>query len=76
MEHVRTALSEIAGAMEAGGGAAGVSAGLAIQSYQVRSIRATVEGWTGQIRTCLEGIAQLAAAQMLELGRGVAGRGR
>ncbi|HZZ37874.1 MAG TPA: DUF883 family protein [Acidobacteriaceae bacterium] len=76
MEHVRAALNLIAGAMEAGGSAADVSAGLAIQSYQVRSIRATVEGWTGQIRMCLEGIAQLAAAEMLELGRGVAGRER
>jgi hypothetical protein len=74
MEHVRAALNLIAGAME--GSAADVSAGLAIQSYQVRSIRATVEGWTGQIRMCLEGIAQLAAAEMLELGRGVAGRER
>jgi methyl-accepting chemotaxis protein len=76
MEHVQAALSDVAGAMETGGAAAEVAAGLAIQSYQVRSIRATVEGWTGQIRMCLEGIAHLAAAEMLELGRGVAGRER
>ena len=75
MEHVRAALGEIAEELEAGGGP-GVGAGLAIQSYQVRSIRTTVEGWTGQIRRCLDAIAQLAAEEILELGRGVLGRER
>ncbi|MGA7522485.1 MAG: hypothetical protein WBW84_08375 [Acidobacteriaceae bacterium] len=76
MEHVRSALIEIAGEMENGGVAAEVAAGLTIQSYQLRSIRATVEGWTGQIHRCLEGIAQLAATEMLELGRSLLGRER
>ncbi len=76
MEHVRDALKEIAGDLETGGAAAEVAAGLAIQNYQVRSIEATVEGWTGQIRNCLETIAHLAAADILELGRGVLGRER
>jgi uncharacterized phage infection (PIP) family protein YhgE len=76
MEHVRASLGAIAADLEAGGGAAGVAAGLAIQSYQVRSIEATVEGWTGQIRRCLEQIAHLAAAEILEMGRGVLGRER
>ncbi|MGB7354876.1 MAG: hypothetical protein WBD06_14310 [Acidobacteriaceae bacterium] len=75
MEHVRAALSEIAGEMETGGDAE-VAAGLSIQSYQVRSIQATVEAWTGQIRRCLEGIAQLAATEILDMGRGVLGRER
>ncbi|MGA8530545.1 MAG: hypothetical protein WB622_12580 [Acidobacteriaceae bacterium] len=77
MEHVRAALSEIAGELETHGDAGSeVAAGLTIQSYQVRSIQATVEGWTGQIRTCLEAIARLTASEILELGRGVLGRER
>ncbi len=75
MEHVGAAMAEVAGEMESGDGTAGdVAAGLTIQSYQVRSIQATVEGWTGQIRRCLEGIAQLAAGEILEMGRSVLDR--
>jgi len=75
MEHVHAALGEIAKEMENGEKTEAV-AGLTIQSYQVRSIQVTVEGWTGQIRRCLDAIAQLAAAEILELGRGVLGRER
>ncbi|HEX3662198.1 MAG TPA: hypothetical protein VHU89_12240 [Acidobacteriaceae bacterium] len=76
IEHVQEALTEIAGEMDNGGRTPEGGAGLAIQSYQVRSIQATVGGWTGQIRTCLEGIAQLAASEILEMGRDVLGRER
>jgi hypothetical protein len=73
MEHVQAALSEMA--LEDGGeGSAERTAGLTIQGYQVRNLQATVEGWTGQIRRCLDGIAQLAAAEILEMGRGALGR--
>ena len=70
-EHVQAALTGMAGEMEAGAGGLETAAGLRIQSYQLQSIRGTVEGWTGQIRSCLEGVARLAASEILELGRGV-----
>ncbi len=77
MEHVRGGAGrDRRGDLETGGGAGEVAAGLTIQSYQVRSIETTVEGWTGQIRRCLERIAQLAVAEILEMGRGVLGRER
>lgn len=76
MEHVRSALHAIAAEMESSGGSAELAEGLTIQSYQVRSIQATAEGWTGQIRRCLDAIGQLAAAEILNLGRGALGRER
>jgi hypothetical protein len=40
---------------------------LKVQSYQLRSIRETVAGWTAQIRRCLEGIGRIASSEILEL---------
>lgn len=78
-EHVQAALGRIADDLESGGdgAAAGMTqAGLAIQSGQLRSVRTTVEGWTGQIRVCLDGIARITASEILELGRGMLGAER
>jgi methyl-accepting chemotaxis protein len=69
IEHVQEALGTIAAGLDGGDGAAGGAmwAGLAIQSYQLRNVQQTIEGWMTQIRTCLEGIAQIAGAELLNL---------
>ena len=76
IEHVRDAVQAMAAELrgrrtEVRGGNAEEPAGLAIalkiQSYQLRSIRETVEGWTAQIRRCLEGIGRIASSEILEL---------
>ena len=71
IEHVADALRMIAG-MEAGEGADGgaqLRAGLSIQSYQLRNVAQTVEGWLTQIRSCLEGIGRIASSELLNMGR-------
>jgi hypothetical protein len=77
IEHVQSAVRAIAaelretGQDRKGSGEAERRAGLAIwlriQSYQLRRIRETVEGWTVQIRTCLEGIGRIASSDILAL---------
>ncbi|MGB9032538.1 MAG: hypothetical protein WCC27_20610 [Acidobacteriaceae bacterium] len=70
IEHVQAALgtiaAELAGEERASPGETG--AGLAVQSYQLRSVRETVRGWTAQIRRCLEAIGHIASSEILELG--------
>lgn len=69
MEHVVSALRMIAGtgAEEMADGEKGV--GLTIQSYQLRNVAQTGEGWLTQIRSCLDGIARIASAELRDLGR-------
>jgi hypothetical protein len=69
LEHVREALGTIAGGLdgEEGEEPAAMRVGLAIQSYQLRNARRTVEGWVAQIQTCLDGIAHLAGSELLAL---------
>jgi methyl-accepting chemotaxis protein len=75
IEHVRSALEMIAGQMEGVDGAADpeetraqIRAGLTIQLEQLKHIRETVKGWTSQIRECLDGIARIAAEEIVGLG--------
>ena len=73
IEHVYEALQWIAADLEGSGGArlGETRAGLAIQSYQLENVRRTVEGWTAQIRTCLEGIARITSSELIDLGHAV-----
>jgi methyl-accepting chemotaxis protein len=69
IEHVQAALLTIAD--ELGGEerpSAGTEAGLMVQSYQLRSVRETVRGWTTQIGSCLEAIRHITSSEILELG--------
>ena len=43
-------------------------AGLTIQIYQLESIKATVENWTGQMKTCMEGILRVSASELVRIG--------
>ena len=49
-------------------------AGLTIQIYQLKSIKATVETWTTQIKACMEGILRVSASEMVALGPLVQGQ--
>lgn len=48
-----------------------VYAGLTIQVYQLRAIKETVANWTSQIKTCMEGILQVSASQIVGIGPAV-----
>lgn len=77
IEHVEKAMGAIALELRdvsADGGAAGAAGkrteaalGLRIQSYQLRGIRETVEGWTEQIRSCLAALGHIASSEVLEM---------
>jgi hypothetical protein len=43
-------------------------AGLTIQTYQLRSIKETIAGWTSQIRTCMDGIMRVSASEVVGIG--------
>ncbi len=43
-------------------------AGLTIQIYQLESIQATVENWTSQMKTCMEGILRVSASELVRIG--------
>lgn len=45
-----------------------VHAGLTIQVYQLKSTKATVAGWTSQIRTCMSDIQRLSASEIAGIG--------
>ncbi len=66
IEHVETSLAMIADTLGEGG--AETHCALTIQSYQLRNVRQTLDGWMTQIRTCLEGIADIASSEILSLG--------
>jgi methyl-accepting chemotaxis protein len=70
IEHVEAALATIAAELggEERGSAGETGAGLAVQSYQLRSAQETVRGWTAQIGTCLEAIGRITSSEILELG--------
>lgn len=70
IEHVESALALIAGTTENEQGLNGAEAraGLTIQSYQLRNVRQTIDGWIAQIQTCLEGITRIASSEILSLG--------
>ncbi|HVT99412.1 MAG TPA: hypothetical protein VHE33_18055, partial [Acidobacteriaceae bacterium] len=69
IDHVEIALRIIAEGAEQDSATA--RAGLTIQNYQLRNVRRTIDGWTAQIRSCLEGIGHIASAELLDLGRAV-----
>jgi hypothetical protein len=46
-------------------------AGLAIQIYQLRTIKETVAGWASQIRTCMSGILTVSAKEVVGIGPAV-----
>jgi hypothetical protein len=71
IEHVESALARIGEALDRGDEGEETRAGLTIQSYQLRNVRRTIDGWTAQIRGCLEGIGHIASSDLLELGRAV-----
>lgn len=43
-------------------------AGLKIQAYQLRAIKATIEEWTSQIRLCIESILRISASDLVGIG--------
>jgi len=43
-------------------------AGMAIQIYQLKSVRVTVEHWTSQIKECMDGIRRVSASDMVGIG--------
>ena len=51
-------------------------AGLTIQIYQLKSIKVTVETWTMQIKTCMDGILRVSASEMVGIGPTVLGQER
>jgi methyl-accepting chemotaxis protein len=68
IEHVTGTLATIAAGIEDGENVPAMQAGLTIQSYQLRNVRQTVEGWMAQTRSCLEGIGSIASSEILRLG--------
>lgn len=70
LEHVRDALKLIAVRTQSGEASerAKLTAGLAIQIYQLKSIRGTMGGWVAQIRTCMEEILCVGVAELLDIG--------
>jgi uncharacterized phage infection (PIP) family protein YhgE len=76
LEHVCTALGLISDeirdgdgdAPEAGCSLPRISAGLAIQIYQLKSIRATVDDWVSQIRSCMGGILKISSSEVKGIG--------
>jgi ABC-type transporter Mla subunit MlaD len=68
IEHVKESLGMIAAGLEdQGASRSALRAGLTIQNYQLRNVRETVDGWQAQIRTCLHGIAEIAASEIMSL---------
>jgi methyl-accepting chemotaxis protein len=53
---------------EAGNSQSRISAGLAIQVYQLKSVRATVDDWVSQIRNCLGGILKISSSEVERIG--------
>jgi hypothetical protein len=79
-EHVEEALRLIAGKMDGVNEADGetgaeantelrqIVAGLAIQAYQLRSIRETMSSWVAQIKTCMDGILRIGCSDVMAIG--------
>ncbi len=45
-----------------------ISAGLLVQVYQLKSIDTTVGGWVFQLRSCIDGILQISASEIVGIG--------
>ena len=45
-----------------------ISAGLAIQIYQLKSVRATVDDWVSQIKSCMVGILKISSSEIEGIG--------
>jgi len=75
IEHVQQALGLIGSRIEAaqknGSETAQAYAGLTIQVGQVKTIKETVTSWTTQIKRCMEGIRQLSASEVTNIGLAV-----
>ncbi len=75
-EHVQEAFAEISAKLRRDGSSGSVVAGefplayagLTVQIYQLKAIKVTVENWTSQIRTCMHGILQVSASEMVGIG--------
>jgi hypothetical protein len=76
MEHVEQSCALMAGRLRgetadedpAAQESARAYAGLTIQVYQLRAIKDTVAGWAAQIRTCIQGILQVSANEVVAIG--------
>jgi hypothetical protein len=83
-EHVEQAFDLISAKLCGGGNSesgtardfAQAHAGLTIQIYQLEAIKVTVENWTSQIKTCMEGILRVSASEMVGIGPMVLARER
>jgi hypothetical protein len=75
-EHVETAFMLISAKLRSNGDLAGgvarefpqAYAGLTIQIYQLEAIKVAVENWASQIKTCMDGILQVSASEMVGIG--------
>jgi hypothetical protein len=76
IEHVEEAFALIATRMRSDGNSrdeaahelARAYAGLTIQIYQLRTVTKTIASWASQIRTCMDGILQVSASQVVGIG--------
>lgn len=76
IEHVEKSLQIIAAKMReadgrepmAAGERPGISAGLAIQIYQLMSIRETMSIWISQIGSCMDGILKISFSEVVRIG--------
>jgi len=76
LEHVCEALRLISAEIRDGSGRepaaeyslSRISAGLAIQIYQLRSVRETVDDWVSQIRNCMGGILKISSFEIERIG--------
>ena len=83
-EHVEKALAIISAGMPTAahlGNGAGQDfstayVGITIQIYQLKSIKATVENWTSQIKRCMGGILQVSTSEVVGIGPMVLGQER
>jgi hypothetical protein len=74
-EHVQKAFTLIAARMHAAEESDSIArelptvyAGIAIQSYQLTTIKETVASWISQIRSCLDGILQVSTSEVVGIG--------
>ena len=71
IEHVQHSLQLIAARVEdrvSSDSLPSICAGLQVQTCQLKTIQQTVTHWTSQVRTCMNGIQQLSASDVAEIG--------
>ncbi len=81
IEHVQQALQLIATRITPSSASsdedlAAAYTGLQIQIYQLKTIQQTVDCWTKQVRSCMDGIQQLSASDVVEIGPTVLRQGQ